>query len=392
MRVSSRLSEAAARIRHESALAVRAEPATAAVLARWAREGRLREGATVLAIGKASAGMARAALAHAPSGGWVFGLEGEDVGPLGGVRAGHPTPTLAAVARARRVLESVRSMEADAQLLCLVSGGGSAMFEVPRAGIALERVAEITIAMMDAGVDVRVLNAARRRLSQVKGGRLARACPGEVRTVLIDDVPSGSDPADVASGPTLTPTDEPDLGAWAARFEELRAAAPEPLAETIFEVAASNVHAVEAAVRTAREMGFAVHVAPPLCGEARDAGAALYERARLEGGLWIAGGETSVTVRGRGRGGRTLECVLGAFARFDGGLIGAFTTDGVDGPSGAAGAFLDAGIAAMLDGGQVASALADNDTAPLLESVGATWPASPTGTNVADVALAFHHA
>lgn len=380
-----------AAIRKATLDAVSAEPATAAVLARWARAGRLREGATVVALGKASAGMARAAVAHAPSGGWVFGLEGEDVGPLVGVRAGHPLPTAEASERAGEVLASLRNMGADSQLLCLVSGGGSAMFEVPRAGIALDRIGEITRVMMGAGADVRLLNAARRRLSQVKGGGLARAFAGEVLTVVIDDVPTASDPADVASGPTLTPRREPDLGAWVARFPELRVPAPKRLARPCFAVASSNADAVDAAAEAARQLGFEVHVAPPLRGEARAAGAELYARARSEGGLWVAGGEATVTVRGAGRGGRTLECVLGAFAGFDGGMVAAFTTDGVDGPSGAAGAFLDDQIASTLEVREVSRALAANDTAPLLERVAATWPAVATGTNVADVALAFHH-
>lgn len=350
----------------EAALAaIEPEAATARALA-----GRADlQGCTVLAFGKAAVPMARAALrCCAPRGGLVVALAPADLGPLE-VRLGeHPRPALDAPATGRAALELVRSLGADDVLLCLVSGGGSALLELPAAGVTIEQIRATTEALLRGSVPIGALNAARTRLSALKGGQLARATQARIVNLVLSDVP-GQPASVVASGPTVA--DE-------ARIRTT--------------VVADNDTAVAGVLARAAERGIVLERAAGLVGEARDAGRRLVRDAagafamdpRIDG--FVAGGETTVTVTGDGDGGRNGELVLGAADVLSSHLVLALATDGVDGGSRSAGALLDP---AALEGarGSIAQALEDNDSAPWLRRAGTLLETGPTGTNVADVAL-----
>ena len=354
----------------EAALsAVEPEAATARVLA-----GRTDlSGCTVLAFGKAAVPMARAALACcAPRGGIVLTLQepGLDLGPLRVRQGAHPIPAADAAQHGAEVLALVQGLGASDVVLCLVSGGGSALLELPRPGIDIEQIRQLTASMLRSGAPIAELNAARSALSALKAGGLARALlPARVVNVVLSDVP-GEPLSLVASGPTVL--DDPRVQTLAA---------------------ADNQTAVQGVLAAAAERGMLVEPLGRLLeGEARTVGRTLMEAAaealardpRIDG--FVGGGETTVTVRGRGRGGRNGELVLGAASCLGEHLILSLATDGADGTSGSAGAMLDAALLAG-GGGAVDQALADNDSASWLARAGALLSTGLTGTNVADVVI-----
>ena len=354
----------------EAALAaVEPEAATARVLA-----GRsdLR-GCVVLAFGKAAVPMARAALSCCtPRGGLVIGLEepGVDLGPLRVRQGRHPLPAPEAEAHGAEILALAEGLGADDIVLCLVSGGGSALLEYPRPGVTMAQIRALTDEHLKAGAPIAELNAARTALSALKGGGLARALlPARILNVVLSDVP-GQPLSLVASGPT---------------------ALDDSRVETV--AAADNGTAVEGVVAAAAEQGLVLRrLVDPIVGEARTTGGRLLDEAallfasdpRING--VVGGGETTVTVRGKGRGGRNGELVLGAASRLGSHLVLALATDGLDGTSGSAGAVLDADLLAGASR-PIEDALADNDSATWLDDVGALLHTGPTGTNVADVAI-----
>jgi len=315
-------------------------------------EGRV----VVLAFGKAARGMARAALALLPvADGFVIDSSGEDLGALRGRPGGHPVPHPDAAAVGAEVLDFARSLGAADTALCLVSGGGSAMLELPARGHTLDELTSETERLLRAGVDIGVINARRAQLSRLKGGGLARAMgPATVINLVLSDVaPLG--PEVVASGPTVAP------------------GAVTRLVGDGLTAAQAAAHALGAEVCTT-----------PLRGEARRLGAAL-----IDGNDRVWFGEPHVTVRGSGRGGRCRELALGAIGDLRGGALLAAGTDGVDGPGGGAGAIVDAAVlrAAAELGLDADEALADNDSGSFFDAVGATVTTGPTGTNVADLVL-----
>ena len=332
---------------------------TRAGLARLAELGVRLDGCVVFALGKAARGMAVAVLeAVSVRVGLVVGFEEGRLGPLRLIRAGHPIPLPDAAARGREVLELARSLGPDDVALCLVSGGGSAMLELPRPGFSLGDIQRRTRELLRADVAIDQLNRERASMSLLKGGGLARAMsPAKVVNLVISDVP-GHGPEVVASGPTVVP-------------------------EATTVVVADNTTARDAAARSlALQPDQAI-----TRGLAAEQGRSFYLGTAPPGRA--AGGETTVVVTGDGLGGRNQEFVLGAASAYSGGLLLSLGTDGVDGTSRAAGALLDGDVIrrARRLGLDPASTLASNDSDRYFAATLGRIETGPTGTNVADVHL-----
>src|SRR5579885_2389146 len=309
----------------------------------------------------------------------------------------------------------------DVLVLAVLSGGASALLEVPVPGVALEELRALTAALLAAGADIAALNTVRRHCSLVKGGGLARAArraAGLWALVLSDVV--GDDPAVIASGPTVAdPTTFAEAlavlerlparsvpaairahlerGAAGRAAETVKPGDP-VLARTATVIVGGNRHAVEAAAAEARARGYATRVlARPFTGDAAEAGrhlaATILALPPSGGAALVGGGETTVRVVAGGRGGRCQHLALAAavvLAGSDAVLLAA-GTDGVDGPTDAAGACVDGGTVARAcaRGYDAAAALAATDSFPLLEATGDLVRSGPTGTNVADVVVAL---
>jgi glycerate 2-kinase len=427
---------AAARACFDAALEA-AEPGrlVTAALARRGDHLELRVGGTravhrgpviLVGAGKAALGMARAAapvsrssagLAVVPHGPPDDAPDGVEV--LGGA---HPVPDAAGEAATARLLALVETAEPDTLVLVLLSGGGSALLVAPAPPLTLADKQAVTAALLASGADVAALNTVRRHCSRVKGGGLLRAArrARAVWTLLLSDV-IGGDLATIASGPTAAdPTTYGDalrvLERWLApelvpsrvraRLEAgARGAVPETLkaGDPILErarneVLADNRTAVTAAADAARGLGFEPLVLPePLVGDAASAGrliaAQLVEGPAARPVAVIAGGETTVRVTPGGRGGRSQHLALAAAIVLEGldGVVLAAGTDGVDGPTDAAGACIDGGTVARARarGFDPLAALAATDSHRILDAAGDLIRTGPTGTNVADLVVAL---
>jgi glycerate 2-kinase len=379
-------------------------------------KGRL----VVIGAGKASAAMARAAEEA-----WAGDLSGLVVTRYGHavpcarieiVEAGHPVPDEAGLAAARRILDLVRDLSADDLVLCLISGGGSALLPLPLDGLSLEDEQAVNRALLRSGATISDMNCVRRHLSAIKGGRLAAACyPARVLTLLISDVP-GDDPIDIASGPTVgDPTTCADALAIVGRYgidlppvvrtilESGRGESVKPgdprLEHIETRIVAAPALALEAAARVAEEAGIAAYVlGDSIEGEARDVGKVMAGIARevahhgrpfVPPCALLSGGETTVTVRGNGRGGRNVEFLLSLGLALQGapGIFAiAGDTDGIDGVEEVAGAVLgpDSLSRAFAAGINPAEALADNDGHGFFAALGDQVVTGPTLTNVND--------
>lgn len=390
------------------------------------KEGRVR----VVGAGKASGAMAaaaEAALGDAITDGLVVVKDGYRAATrrIRIVEAGHPVPDARGEAAARKIRAVAEAAGADDLLLVLVSGGGSALTPAPVPPITLGDKQAMTRLLLAAGANINQLNAVRKHCSLLKGGQLARAAaPARVRALLLSDVIG--DPLDViASGPTA-----PDVSTFGEALAVLRHfdlldRAPASIVERlerggrgdvpetpkpedpIFRrvsntVIGNNALVVDAAAARARALGYAPHVLTrSLDGEAREVAGRLVALARdIQGGRGpvtppacvIAGGETTVTVRGHGRGGRCQELGLAAAIALDGlGGIAALAagTDGTDGPTDAAGALVDGGSVgrARARGIDAAARLEDNDSNPALAAAGDLVVTGPTNTNLLDLYL-----
>jgi hydroxypyruvate reductase len=374
----------------------------------------------VLGAGKASAAMARA-------------LEDNWPGPLSGLvvtrygygapcrrieiaEAAHPVPDAAGLAAARRILDTAAGLSADDLVICLVSGGGSALLALPAEGLTLEDKQAVNRALLTSGASIREMNCVRRHLSAIKGGRLAAAChPAQVLSLLISDVP-GDDPIDIASGPTVAdPTTCTDALEVVRRYgievpASVRAVLESGRGETVkpgdtrlaharSRIVAAPQMALEAAAAPAIEAGIpALILGDSIEGEARDVGkvmAAIARQVALHGQpiappcVLLSGGETTVTVRGHGRGGRNVEFLLALGVALEG-LAGvhaiAGDTDGVDGQEEIAGAYLgpDTLERAWARGINPKDRLAANDGHGFFEALGDSLVTGPTLTNVND--------
>lgn len=382
----------------------------------------------VLGCGKAGATMARtveSVLGDRISEGFVVVKDGYSL-PTKIVQvaeAGHPVPDRRGQAAAERMLLLARAAGPDDLIVFLVSGGGSALLPAPAPPVTLEEKREVTRLLLGAGATIGELNAVRKHLSLLKGGQLARAAaPARVLTLLLSDVIG--DPLDViASGPTAPdPTSFSDaLGVLEDRAvlqrvassvrNRLEAGASGELPETpkpgdpmfagvTHVVLGNNRLVVAAAAKTAERLGYPARVAlEGVQGEARDVALDLVAQARSlpSPGCLVAGGETTVTVRGRGRGGRCQELALAAALALEPGedvCVLAAGTDGTDGPTDAAGAVVDGTTVARgrAIGLEPLDALADNDAYAFLGATGDLVVTGPTNTNLLDLYIVVHAA
>lgn len=388
----------------------------------------------VIGAGKAGAGMAAAVetfLAERIAAGWVnvrYGYEPSH--PLARIPihpAGHPIPDEAGLEGTRRMLALVDSLTPRDLAIVLISGGASALMEVPVSNVSLSDLQSLTEHLLRSGATIREINTIRKHLSQVKGGRLAerivrRGAPAAV-LVLSDVVGSPLDA--IGSGPCVPdPTTFADAWAILERHRLLNQIPPavlhhlergrrgqepetpkpgDPLFAGVHTViVAENRTAAEAAVERAQALGFhAALLTTYLEGEAREVGRMLAALAKEEASTGhplpppaclVLGGETTVTVRGPGRGGRNQEVALGAalaIEGWEGVLIATVATDGTDGPTDAAGAFADGTTIARARalGLDPADHLARNDAYPFFSALGDLILTGPTGTNVNDLAF-----
>jgi glycerate 2-kinase len=332
------------------------------------------------------------------------------------MQAGHPVPDAESLAAAERTLTLAAGATADDLVLVLVSGGASANWIAPAAGLTLAEKQAVNRALLKSGAAIGEINMVRKHLSRIKGGRLAqRARPARVVTLAISDVP-GDDPAVIGSGPTVPdPTTLADARAVVARFrlkvsETVRQALSDPANESpkpgdpVFERTAFRLvarpsdafHAAEAAIRA---RGYeCVYLGDRIEGEARDVAAAharLAVELQAQGrrGVILSGGELTVTIRGKGRGGPNQEYALAlaqALKAAPGIAAIAGDTDGTDGGAGSpddpAGAFIDETTLARASrlGLDPAAFLADNDSTGFFERLGDLLRPGPTYTNVND--------
>ena len=332
------------------------------------------------------------------------------------VEAAHPVPDEAGRQAAARMLHMVQGLTKDDLVLCLISGGGSALLALPAQGITLEQKQSINKALLKSGATISEINCVRKHLSAIKGGRLALACaPARVVTLLISDVP-GDDPNIIASGPTLVDATTcaqalAVLNKYGIAIDDavrafLQSGAgetPKPgdmrFAANSHHVIATAQHALEAAAATARSHGIAAHIlSDGIEGEARDIGlmhAALArqiqnrEQPFQRPCVLLSGGETTVTVRGSGRGGRNAEFLLSLAVALDGapGIHAiACDTDGIDGSEDNAGALLDPTslTRASALGLRAISLLDNNDGYGFFAALGDLVVSGPTLTNVND--------
>lgn len=382
--------------------------------------GRPRGRTIVIGAGKASAAMAKAVEDNIdwPIEGLVVTRYGYavDCRRIEIVEAAHPVPDAAGEAAARRMLDLVGGLTADDLVLCLISGGGSALLSLPLAGLTLTDKQTVNRALLASGATIGEMNTVRRHLSAVKGGRLAAACaPARVVSLLMSDVP-GDDPAVIASGPTVgdptTCADALDIltrygialsPAMRDALESGRGESVKPsdpcLAGAETRMVITPQSALEAAAAIARQAGIDAHIlGDAIEGEARDvgkamAGIALQVARRSQPFhppcVLLSGGETTVSVRGNGRGGRNVEFLLSLALALDGqsgvhALAG--DTDGVDGIDEIAGAVIGPDILARARavGLRPAMSLAQNDGHGFFEALGASLVTGPTMTNVND--------
>jgi glycerate 2-kinase len=374
----------------------------------------------VIGAGKPTAAMAAALEAHWP--GPLEGLVvtrygyGDDVRRIEVVEAAHPVPDAAGLAAAQRMLQLVQGLTSDDLVLCLLSGGASSLLPLPLPSLALADKQALTRELLRCGASIGEINCVRRHLSAIKGGRLAAAChPARVVTLAISDVPA-DDPADIGSGPTAPdPTTCADALAVLARYGIEPSAAvrelldsgrgesvkpgDERLARNELRLIATPQLALDAAAQVAREAGVTpVLLGDSIEGESREvakvfAGIALHAARGIEPFrlpcVLLSGGETTVTVRGSGRGGRNVEFLLSlalALRGHPGVHAVAGDTDGVDGLEEIAGAYAGPRTLARARalGLDPAQSLADNDAHSFFEALDDSIVTGPTRTNVND--------
>jgi glycerate 2-kinase len=383
----------------------------------------------VLAVGKAAVPMARALLARpamrvrrgvlvAPS------FDAPVPSPFTAIQSSHPVPDERSVRAGRAALDLARGVAPGERLLVLLSGGASALMAKPAAGVSLEAKREVTRRLLRADADIQAINCVRKHLSAVKGGRLAEACPGWTTTLAISDV-VGDDPSVIGSGPTVAdsttfrdalavldrcgrrggfPADVVSCLERGARGHASETPKPgdTALARSVAHVIGSRADALAAAAAEARHLGYRVITdARPIVGEARARGAAhaaaVAALARDHAGAvcLVSGGETTVRVTGGGLGGRNQEFALAAVPGLAAiGRMAAMASvgsDGVDGPTDAAGAIVDSstGERARTSGLDPMQYLEANDAWSFFEQLGDLVRTGATNTNVGDLQVAL---
>jgi hydroxypyruvate reductase len=374
----------------------------------------------VVGAGKAAASMARAVETHwdGPISGLVVTRYGHGVPchQIEVVEASHPVPDAAGQEAASRILASVQGLTADDLVLCLISGGGSALLALPASGITLEDKQAVAKALLRSGASIHQMNCVRKHLSAIKGGRLAVAAfPARVVTLAISDVP-GDDVSVIASGPTVPDPStfrealailkrygidgpEPVIRHLMAGVDETPKSGDPRLGRSTTVLIATPQDSPEAAARIARTVGYSpVILGNALEGEARDMAMVHAGIARQIAGygqpaaapcVLLSGGETTVTVRGKGRGGRNAEFLLALAVALDShpGIFGlAADTDGIDGSEDNAGAWIgpDTLARAAAAGLDAKALLAGNDAYRFFAGLDDLIVTGPTLTNVND--------
>ncbi|MGC9529750.1 MAG: glycerate kinase type-2 family protein [Candidatus Bipolaricaulaceae bacterium] len=341
------------------------------------------------------------------------------------VEASHPVPDQRSLAAGRRIVDTVQGAGEEDLVVVLISGGGSALLTLPAHGVSLEDLQATGELLLRSGAGIQEVNAVRKHLSQVKGGQLARlAAPAQVVALILSDVPGDRLDA-IASGPCVPdPTTFADAqrvlrrhGLWdqvpaavrarlaagvAGRLPETPKPGDPDLGRVHTVVIGSGGVAAEAAREEGERLGYpGIILTTTLEGEAREVGRVVAALAREMArwgrpipapGLVVAAGETTVTVRGPGKGGRNQELALAAAAGIAGQpgvVIAAVGTDGRDGPTDAAGGVVDGGTAARIRGAGLEpwDCLAQNDAYTALSTAGDLLITGPTGTNVADLCI-----
>jgi glycerate 2-kinase len=374
----------------------------------------------VIGAGKAAASMAAAVEANW-HGGALEGLvvtryeHGAPTKQIEVIEASHPVPDAAGREAAKRILQKVQGLTADDLVLALISGGGSALMALPAEGVTLEEKQAVNKALLKSGANISEMNCVRKHLSAIKGGRLARAAaPARVVALMISDVPN-DDLSVIASGPTVPdPTTRQDALAVIAKYKIDAPAAvlkhlsspdcetPKP-GDAIFErvqniLIATPQGSLDAAAAVARQAGYTPCILGDLEGESRDVAlvhAGIAKQIALHGQPFqppvaiISGGETTVTVRGDGKGGRDAEFLLGltlALEGFGGVSAIACDTDGIDGVETNAGAIMtaDSFARAQKAGVDLKALFANNDAFSAFEALGDLVVTGPTRTNVND--------
>lgn len=374
----------------------------------------------VIGAGKASAAMARAVEDHwrGPLTGLVVTRYGYAV-PCQRIEiaeASHPVPDAAGLQAARRLMKLVHGLNAEDIVLCLISGGGSALLPLPLPGLSLEHEQAVNRELLTSGATISEMNTVRRHLSAIKGGRLAAAChPARVITLLLSDVP-GDSPVDIASGPTVGDHTTCADAAAIVRYYGISLPAPalqilhsgagesikpgdRRLARAATRMVATPQMALQAAAAVATQAGITPYIlGDALEGEARDVGKVLGGMALQTAHrgqpfappcVLLSGGETTVTVRGNGRGGRNVECLLALLAviREHPNIHALMAdTDGVDGQEEIAGACIgpDTLARARTQGLRLLDSLANNDAHGFFKALEASVVTGPTMTNVND--------
>ena len=322
--------------------------------------------------------------------------------------AGHPVPDENSFAATQAALDLVKDAGEGDTVLFLLSGGGSALFEKPL--VSGEELQNITGQLLACGADIVEMNTLRKRLSAVKGGRFAQLCaPAKVFAVVLSDILG--DPLDmIASGPAcpdsstcaqaLAVVEKYHLTLSDAAMECLRQETPKQLDNVETQITGSVRQLCAAAARVCRQLGYEpVILTDQLCCQAKEAGSFLASIVKTHACpehpmAFIAGGETVVQLTGKGKGGRNQELALAAaegIAGMDNAAVFSVGSDGTDGPTDAAGGYVDGSTRAALlaEGLTVHGVLADNDAYHALKKTGGLIVTGPTGTNVNDVALAL---
>jgi glycerate 2-kinase len=378
-----------------------------------------------------SAGKAAASMAHAVEQSWGDGLEGIAVTRYGHgkecqsievIEAAHPVPDNRGEIAAKRLLEIANTLEEDDLLLCLISGGGSALLGLAADGLTFDDKKAINKALLASGAPIGEMNVVRKHLSAIKGGRLAKAAyPAKILTMAISDVP-GDDPSVIASGPTV-----PDESTSEQAIEiidrygisipdHVRAHLESPLSETpkpgdeIFEksevvMVAKPSDMVNSVCEKAESLGFnVINLGADIEGEAKEVGQeqakmALKYQAEMKVGdkpiAIISGGETTVTIQGEGgKGGRNCEYILSLAVALNGAEnihALACDTDGIDGSEDVAGAIItpDTLKRAKSAGYSAQEMLAKHDSYTLFQAIGDLYKTGPTLTNVNDMRVIY---
>ena len=410
--------EDALKIVDEAIKAVYPEDAVKRALQNFENEGTTK----ALAIGKAAWRMAKAAkdsLGDRIFEGMVITKYGHSMGEIEGFEvfeAGHPVPDKNTIKATKRALAMVKDLGQEDRLLFLVSGGGSSLFELPADNVRLKDLISVTDRLLKCGATILEMNAVRKHLSRVKGGRFAEIVkPARICSLVLSDV-LGNKLDAIASGPAYPDaTTSEDALRIIQKYgvklpptvlDALGKETPKTLDNVESKIIGSINMACEAAKRAAQKLGYNSSIlTATLDGEAREAGAFISAMAREivsrdrpaeRPCAIILGGETVVQVKGTGLGGRNQELALSAACGIEGldnVVIASVATDGTDGPTDAAGGIVDGETIMRLreKGVDMKEALEDNDSYHALEAAGDLLTTGPTGTNVNDLIILLHN-